>query len=97
MAKTKSEARPIEQQIEETETSAATIVYPGGVARASIELRVLPNGSNEAYLVPSGAAPIPTGVSLIEDKGKYYVLCRIRKSASSSNPKKLFVKRYWGR
>ncbi len=59
--------------------SIAKIVYPGGGGRASIELRSLPDGSNEAYLVSSGAAPIPTGVPLIEDKGKYYILCRMRK------------------
>ena len=57
----------------------ATIIYSGGVGRASIELRTLPDGSNEAYLVPTGAAPIATAVSLIEDKAKYYINCRIRK------------------
>jgi type I restriction enzyme M protein len=96
MAKTKSDARPIEQDIEETDKSAATIVYPGVVGRASIELRVLPDGSNEAYLVPSGAAPIPTGVSLIEDKGKYYILCRKRQRRIVFKPEEVVRQKVLG-
>src|SRR5208283_854041 len=72
-----------------TDPIAATIVYAGGVGSASIELRTLPDGSNEAYLVPSGAAPIPTGVSLTEDKGKYYINCRKRKKRLSFKPEEV--------
>ena len=33
---------------EDKSNAAATIVYPGGAGRPSIELRILPDGSNEA-------------------------------------------------
>jgi type I restriction enzyme M protein len=96
MSKTKSDARRIEQDLGETDKSAATIVYPGGVGRASIELRGLPDGSNEAYLVPSGAAPIPSGVSLIEDKGKYYILCRKRQRRIVFKPEEVVRQKVLG-
>lgn len=67
----------------------ATIVYPGATNRPSIELRILPDGSNEAYLVPSGAAPIPSGVALIEEKGKYFINCRIRKKRLAFKPEEV--------
>lgn len=70
-------------------STTATIVYPGSPGRASIELRILPDGSNEAYLIPSGAAPIPTGIALIEDKGKYYVVCRKRKKRVVFKPEEV--------
>jgi hypothetical protein len=68
----------------------ATIVYPGTIkGRATIELRVFPDGHNEAYLVPTAAAPIPTGVSLSERKGKYFLTCRIRKKRLSFKPEEV--------
>jgi len=70
-------------------TSTATVVYAGGIGRASIELRTPSKGVNEAYLIPSGAAPIPTGVSLIEDRGKYYIQCLIRKKRLAFKPEEV--------
>jgi len=80
----------------EANEAAATIVYAGGVGRASIELRAFPDGSNEAYLVPSGAAPIPTGVSLIEDRGKYYIQCRKRKKRVLFKPEEVIRQKLLG-
>lgn len=58
----------------------AQVLYPGDIkGRPTIELRILDDGNNEAFLVPSGGSPIATGVSLKEKKGKYYISCRIRK------------------
>jgi type I restriction enzyme M protein len=79
----------------ETQTTA-TIVYAGGPGRASIELRSSNGGSNEAYLVPSGAAPIPTGVSLIEEKGKYYIFCRKRKKRVLFKPEEVIRQKVLG-
>ncbi len=65
----------------------ATVVYPGVIkGRATIELRILPDGSNEAFLVPSGGSPVPTGVSLEEHKGKYKIKCRIRGTSLAFKP-----------
>jgi type I restriction enzyme M protein len=80
----------------ENQPETATIVYPGGVGKASIELRIMPDGSNEAYLVPSGSPPIPTGVSLIEDKGKFYMNCRIRKKRLAFKPEEVVRQRVLG-
>lgn len=58
---------------------AAKVVYFGTVKeRPTIELRQSGPDHNEAFLVPSGAAPIPTGVSLQESPSGYRVFCRIR-------------------
>ena len=76
--------------------TTATIIYPGAPGRASIELRILPDGSNEAYLVPSGAAPIPTGISLIADKGKYYINCRKRKKRILFKPEEVVRQKVLG-
>lgn len=52
-----------------TATKEALIIYPGAIkGRPTIELRINPDGSNEAFFVPSGGAPIPSGVSVIEKK-----------------------------
>jgi hypothetical protein len=82
---------PIIAASEEQKSSpaTATVVYTGGIGRASIELRTSSEGVNEAYLIPSGAAPIPTGVSLIEDKGKYYIQCLIRKKRLAFKPEEV--------
>src|ERR1700735_5061309 len=69
--------------------ATATIVYPGAANRPSIELRTLPDGSNEAYLIPNGAVPIPSGVSLIEEKGKYFLNCLIRKKRLAFKPEEV--------
>ena len=78
------------------DSTNATIVYPGGSNRPSIELRIFPDGTNEAYLVPTGAAPIPTGVSLIEEKGKYYISCRIRKKRILFKPEEVVRQKMLG-
>jgi len=68
----------------------ATIIYPGTIkGRATIELRVFPDGRNEAYLVPTATAPIPTGVSLYEKNGKYFLSCRIRKKKLAFKPEEV--------
>jgi type I restriction enzyme M protein len=86
-------ATPPEQT---SKPATAKIIYPGALGRAGIELRVLPDGSSEAYLVPSGAAPIPTGVSLIEDKGKYYITCRKRKKRIVFKPEEVVRQKVLG-
>ena len=49
----------------------ALVIYPGTITgRATIELRVLPDGSNETILVPSAGAPVATGISLFEKGNK---------------------------
>lgn len=41
-------------------TSEAVVIYPGDIkGRPTIELRVNPDGSNEAFLVPSGGLQFP--------------------------------------
>jgi hypothetical protein len=56
----------------------AVVVSPGGSGRPTIELRINADGTNEAFLVPQGAQPVPTGIALVEKSGKYFVHCRIR-------------------
>ena len=73
-----------------TEHKEATILYPGDAkGRPTIELRVDPAGYNEAFLVPSGGVPIPTGVALLEKAGKYSVTCRIRKKKLAFKPEEI--------
>jgi type I restriction enzyme M protein len=63
-----------------TDEHTAKVVYFGTVKeRPTIELRQTADGRNEAFLVPSGAAPVPTGISLEEVRGGYRIFCRIRK------------------
>jgi type I restriction enzyme M protein len=66
------------------------IVYPGSITgRPTIELRIHPDGSNEAYLVPAAAPPIATGVSLSQKNGKYHIHCRIRKKLVAFKPEEV--------
>ncbi len=44
----------------------------------------------------SGATPIPTGVSLTEDKGKYYINCRIRKKRVLFKPEEIVRQKVLG-
>jgi type I restriction enzyme M protein len=75
---------------EAKEHREAKVIYPGNIKGSpTIELRVNPDGTNEAFLVPSGGTPIPSGVSLIEKKDKYYVQCRIRKKAFAFKPEEV--------
>src|SRR5438128_11063427 len=69
----------------------AIVVYPGTVkgGRATIELRLKPDGTFEAFLVSPGAEPIPTGVSLQEKGGTYYITCRIRKKTYAFKPEEV--------
>lgn len=56
---------------------AAKIISPGDAkGRPTIELRLNDDGTNEAFLVPLGAAPVATGVSLVAHKGKWGLNCR---------------------
>ncbi|WP_198538879.1 restriction endonuclease subunit M [Mycolicibacterium wolinskyi] len=68
----------------------AKVVYPGAIkGRPTIELRIRPDGSNEAFLVPSGSQPRATGVSLIESGNKYKVRCRIRNKLLTFKPEEV--------
>ena len=68
----------------------APVLYPGGITgRPSIELRVAPDGSNEAFLVPSGSAPISTGISLKSKGTNYTIECRIRKKPLAFKPEEV--------
>lgn len=69
----------------------ATVVYPGDIkkGRPTIELRMNPDGSNEAFFVPSGGSPIPSGVSLSEKNGKYRIRCRIRNKDLAFKPEEV--------
>ncbi len=68
----------------------ALVIYPGTITgRATIELRVLPDGSNEAFLVPSAGAPVATGISLFEKGNKWYLNCRIRKKSVIFKPEEV--------
>jgi hypothetical protein len=51
------------------EQTEAVVVSPGDSGRPTIELRINPDGTNEAFLVPNGAPPIPTGIPLRRDPG----------------------------
>lgn len=68
----------------------AKVIYPGSVkGKPTIELRILPSGDNEAFLVPTGAHPISTGISLTEKNGKYHIRCRIRKKDFAFKPEEV--------
>ena len=73
----------------------AAVVYPGAIqGRPTIELRTAADGTNEAFLVPSGSTPIPTGVSLIiTGSGEYKIHCRIRDRTYKFTPEEL-VRQY---
>lgn len=74
----------------EADEQPAVVVYPGAIqGRPTVELRVLGDGSNEAFMVPSGGAPIPTGISLIVDGSCYKIRCRIRQRAYKFKPEEL--------
>lgn len=77
---------------EPTSTSehAAQVIYPGDAqGRPTIELRVNEDETNEAFLVPLGADPIPTGVSLVPHKGKWGIHCRIRNKVLAFKPEEV--------
>ena len=68
----------------------AKIVYPGDIkGRPTIELRIRADGTNEAFLVPTGGSPVPSGVSLQEKDGKYSLKCRIRKKLLKFKPEEV--------
>ena len=72
----------------------AIVVHPGGVTgRPTIELRVLPGGSNEAFLVPSSGTPVATGISLETQNRKYFVRCRKRKKRLAFKPEEVVRQR----
>ncbi|MBM0231587.1 N-6 DNA methylase [Micromonospora sp. STR1_7] len=86
------QAHPSNMQVAEGHT--ATVIHPGSIQdRPTIELRVGPQGSNEAFLVPSGGEPIATGVSLEEQNGQFYIRCRIRKKRYRFTPEEV-VRQY---
>ena len=47
--------------------------------------------------MPSAAAPIPTGVSLFEEKGKYFLTCRIRQKKVAFKPEEVVRQRVLSR
>lgn len=74
----------------ETDDHAAVVVYPGAIqGRPTVELRVLPDGTNEAFMVPSGGVPISTGIGLIVDDTSYRIKCRIRGRVYKFKPEEL--------
>ncbi len=73
----------------------AKVIYPGSIkGRPTIELKVKPDGTNEAYLVPDVGIPVPTGISLEEKNSKSRIYCRIRKKKLHSNQKKLSARKF---
>lgn len=69
---------------------AAKIISPGDAkGRPTIELRLNDDGTNEAFLVPLGAEPVATGVSLLPHKGKWGLNCRIRKKVLAFKPEEV--------
>ena len=71
-------------------THQAIIVHPGAATgRPTIELRVLPAGSNEAFLVPTSGPPIATGISLETQDGKYTLRCRKRHKRLTFKPEEV--------
>lgn len=78
------------QPTDRQDGQAAIVIYPGAIqSRPTIELRVRADGSNEAFLVPSGGDPIATGVSLVERSGQYYIRCRIRNRSYRFTPEEV--------
>jgi type I restriction enzyme M protein len=71
----------------------AVILYPGGSGRPTIELRITADGKNEAFLVPAGAPPVPTGVALVEKSGKYFLHCRVRNKMLHFKPEEVVRQR----
>jgi type I restriction enzyme M protein len=75
---------------ESSEHKGAVVIHPGAISgRAAIELRVNADGTKEAFLVPTAAPPVPTGISLTEKSGKYSVACRIRKKQLAFKPEEV--------
>ena len=78
-------------------TTEATVIYPGDIAgRPTIELRLDPSGTNEAFLVPTGGAPVRTGVSLVEKSGVYFIHCRIRSKRLKFKPEEVVRQKVLG-
>jgi type I restriction enzyme M protein len=70
--------------------NAARVVAPGDTkGRPTIELRSNDDGTNEAFLVPRGATPVPSGIALVPHKGKLGVYCRIRKKVLAFKPEEV--------
>ncbi len=68
----------------------ATVVYPGDIkGRPTIELRISASGESEAFLVPTGGSPVPTGIALVEQKGNYFLNCLIRKKKLRFKPEEV--------
>ncbi|WP_457063021.1 N-6 DNA methylase [Mycobacteroides abscessus] len=82
-------------ELQDEQTPSATehtakVVYPGSITgRPTIELRVGLDGSNEAFLVPSGGTPIASGVSLTDAPSGYRIFCRIRKRDLAFKPEEV--------
>lgn len=73
-----------------TSEQGAKVLYLGSATgRATIELRVNADGTNEAFLVPTAAPPVATGVSVTEKNGKFFVQCRIRNKALAFKPEEI--------
>lgn len=74
-----------------TSENSARVISPGDAkGRPTIELRVNDeDGTSEAFLVPRGAPPVPSGISLLPHKGKLGVYCRIRKKVLAFKPEEV--------
>src|ERR1035437_7290606 len=76
------------------EPHEAIVLHSGTLlGHATIELRQKADGGNEAFLVPIGSPPIPTGIQITEKQGKYYVPCRIRKKNVAFKPEEIVRQR----
>ena len=66
------------------------VIFTGKLnGRPTIELRLLPTGRREAFLVTTGAAPVRTGVEVQLEPGKYYVYCIARKKRLQFKPEEV--------
>ena len=90
VASTRKEQTRVKPSDERTTPSEAQVIYAGELnGRPTIELRLLPSGKREAFLVTAGAAPVATGVEIQEEAGKHYVHCSIRNKRLRFKPEEV--------
>lgn len=71
-------------------THEAEVLYAGELnGRPTIELRVMPGGHREAFLVTTGTTPVTTGVEIEIDGDKRYLRCAVRKKRLRFKPEEV--------
>jgi type I restriction enzyme M protein len=76
--------------VTEAATHEAEVLYAGELnGRPTIELRVRPDGTREAFLVTTGIAPVSTGVTIETEKDKHYLKCLIRNKRLKFKPEEV--------